>query len=125
MPYKLTLQREAYKGGKNILAAENGLMFIEAGATLDATKFATGVVPLGTLVARNIVSGKFEKFTAVLGFTDFAVLNIDFDNDGANDVIAGELLIAGSVYHDKLPEAPSAEFQAANTRLRYLKPYTA
>lgn len=118
MAYKLNLTREAYKGGKNILAAENGLKFIEAGATLDAEAFPVGVIEVGTLVARSLTSGKFVPFTAVADHDNFGILNIDVDNDGENDIIVGEVLVGGSVYRDKLPEAPSAEFLAAAPELR-------
>lgn len=118
MPYKLNLTREAYRGGKNILAAENGLKFVEAGATIDAEAFPVGVIELGTLIARSLTTGKYEPFTAVAGYDNFGILNIDLDNDGENDIIVGEVLVGGSVYRDKLPEAPTAEFLAAAPELR-------
>lgn len=118
MAYTLQTSREDFKGGKNILASEN-LQYIEAGATLDATKFPTGYNELGLLVARNLTSGKFEPFTAVTGFDNFGVLDLDFNNDGENDTIVGQVLIRGSVYLEKLPVAPTAEFIAANDNIRF------
>lgn len=119
MAYTLQTSREAFKGGKNILASEN-LQYIEAGATLDATKFPTGYNELGLLVARNTTSGKFEPFTVVTGFDNFGVLDLDFNNDGENDTIVGQVLIRGSVYLEKLPTAPTAEFIAANDNIRFV-----
>lgn len=119
MAYTLQTSREAFKGGKNILASEN-LQYIEAGATLDATKFPTGYNELGLLVARNTTSGKFEPFTAVTGFDNFGVLDLDFNNDGENDTIVGQVLIRGSVYLEKLPVAPTAEFREVNDNIRFV-----
>lgn len=118
MAYTLATSREAYKGGKNILASEH-LQFIEAGATLDATKFPTGYNELGLLIARDTTTGKFVPFTAVAGHDNFSILNIDFENDGENDLIVGEVIVRGTVYLEKLPVAPTAEFRAANPMLRF------
>ena len=121
MAYNLQTSQTGFTGGINILASEH-VQFIEVGGTMDATAFDTGIVPVGTLVARNETSGKFEPFngTDLTGYTDFGVLNIDFANDGENDTIVGEIIIRGSVYVDKMPEAPTAEFRAANDNIRYI-----
>src|SRR5690625_7881800 len=78
------------------------LQFVEAGATLDHTEFPTGFNEVGALVARNEATGKFEPFTAVEGYDDFGILNEDFRNDYEQDLIAGEVIVRGSVYEDKL-----------------------
>lgn len=113
-----------FKGGKNILASEH-LQFIEGGATLDATKFATGYHEAGKLIARNTTGGKYEDVgtkdaVALAGYDNFGILNVDFTNDGTNDVIAGEVIVRGSVYEAKLPDAPNADFKAANPLIRYV-----
>lgn len=108
-----------FKGGKNILASEH-FQFIEAGGTLDATAFDTGYHDSGKLVARNTTSGKFEPFSAVEGFDNFSITNVDFDNDGTNDMIIGELLTRASVYEEKLADVVTAEFKAANPLIRYV-----
>jgi hypothetical protein len=118
--YTPKFSNEPFKGGKNILASEH-LQFIEGGATLDATKFATGYHNVGKLIARNTTSGKFEPFSAVEGFDNFGILNVDFNNDGTNDLIAGEVIVRGSVYEAKLADAVTAEFKAANPLIRYVK----
>lgn len=110
---------EAFKGGKNILASEH-LQFIEGGATLDATKFATGYHEVGKLIARNTTSGKYEPFSVVAGFDNFGILNVDFTNDGTNDLVAGEVIVRGSVYEAKLADDVTAEFKAANPLIRYV-----
>lgn len=117
--YHLQTSRTAFKGGKNILASEH-LQFIEAGATLDATAIGAKYLDVGTLVARNTTTGKFEEFSATLGFDNFGILNIDVQMDGQNDVVVGEVIVRGSVYEAKLPTAVSADFKDANKLIRYV-----
>lgn len=119
MAYTPKFSRTEFVGGKNILASEI-LQYVHGGATLDATKFAVGKVEVGTLIARNTTSGKYEPFSATAGFDNFYVLNEDYINDGENDVIVGAVLIEGSVYQAKLPVAPSAAFKAANPNIHYV-----
>jgi hypothetical protein len=120
MAYTLQTGRTGFVGGKNILASEH-LQFLEAGATLDATKFPVGKIELGELIARNATSGKFEPFTTATGFDEFGVLNIDVDNNGTDDTIVGEVIVRGSVYEAKLPTAPSAEFKGLVPMIRFVK----
>lgn len=117
--YTPKFSNEAFKGGKNILASEH-LQFIEGGATLDATAFATGYHEVGKLIARNTTSGKYEPFSLVAGFDNFGILNVDFTNDGTNDLVAGEVIVRGSVYEAKLADTVTAEFKAANQQIRYV-----
>lgn len=124
--YHLQTSRGEFKGGKNILASEH-LQFIEAGATLDAAAFGAGTVELGTLIARNTTSGKFEPYTESTGGTfeagydEPAVLNIDVEMDGENDVIVGEVIVRGSVYEAKLPTSVPEGFKAENKNIRYVR----
>lgn len=120
MAYVPKFTRTPFIGGKNILASEH-LQYIEGGATLDATAFATGYNEVGQIIARNTTTGKFEPFSVVEGFDNFAVLDEDFNNDGDGDLIAGQVIVRGSVYEDKLPQVVSAEFKAANPQIRYVK----
>lgn len=111
-----------FKGGKNILASEH-LQMIEGGATLDAKKFSVGYHDVGKLIARNTTSGKFEPVAGVAdlsGFDNAGILNVDFENDGVNDLIAGEVIVRGSVYQAKLADTVSDEFKAANPLIRYV-----
>lgn len=108
-----------FKSGKNILASEH-FQYIEGGATLDAQAFGSGYVEVGTLVARNTSTGKFEEFSSVEGYDNFAVLNEDLTMDGENDAIVGEVLVRGSVYEDKLPTEVTDEFKAQNDNIRYV-----
>ena len=117
--YTPKFNETVFKGGKNILASEH-FQFIEAGGTLDATAFTTGYHDSGKLVARNTTTGKFEPFSAVEGFDNFSITNVDFDNDGTNDMIIGELLTRASVYEEKLADEVPAEFKAANPLIRYV-----
>ena len=120
MAYVPKFTKAAFVGGKNILASEH-LQYIEGGATLDATAFDTGYNEVGQIIARNTTSGKFEPFSAVEGFDNFAVLDEDFYNDGESDLIAGQVIVRGSVYEEKLPQEVPDEFKAANPLIRYVK----
>ena len=120
--------------GKNIVASEH-LQFIEAGATLDAVAFGKGFHEVGKLIARNTSTGKFEPVADVEGsdggedgepttgledYDNFGILNVDYDCDGENDVIAGEVIVRGSVYEEKLADEVSDDFKAANPLIRYV-----
>lgn len=120
MVYGPIFSKTTLSGGKNILASEH-LQFVEGGATLAHDKFPTGFNEVGAQVAKSDATGKFEPFTVVEGFTDFGVLNEDFNNNYEQDLIAGEVIVRGSVYEAKLPAAVTAEFKAANPMIRYVK----
>src|SRR5690625_1642743 len=120
MAYVKKFNRADLAGGKNIIASEH-LLYIEGGATIDATAFTTGYNEVGLLIASNTTTGKFEPFSAVEGYDNFAVLDEDFQNDGENDLIAGQVIVRGSVYEQKLPQAVPAEFKAANPLIRFVK----
>ena len=120
--YTPKFSNEEFSGGKNILASEH-LQMIEGGATLDATKFATGYHDVGKLVARNTTSGKFEPVadaTDLATYDNFGILNVDFYNDGENDMVAGEVIVRGSVYEQKLADTVSDAFRDANPMIRYV-----
>src|SRR5699024_1290153 len=119
MTYGPIFSKTELQGGKNILASEH-LQFVEAGATLDHTKFPTGFNEVGALVARNEATGKFEPFTAVEGFDDFGILNEDFRKDYDQDLISGEVIARGSVYEAKLPQEVAAQVKEAKPLLRYV-----
>lgn len=124
MPYKLNSGRSEFKGGKNILASTH-LQFKQVGATLDATAFPTGIVEVGTAIAQNSTTGKFEPYnestpgTLEPGYEDFAILNVDFENDGENDAVVGEVIVRGSVYEAKLVGVTD-EFKKATPMIRYV-----
>lgn len=122
MAYGPRFSSTDFVGGKNILASEH-LEYVKGGATLDASKFPKGHNEIGALIARNTDSGKFEPFTTgddAPSFDTHSVLNIDFNNDGKQDLIAGEVLVRGSVYEAKLPEEPSQDFKDANQMIQYI-----
>lgn len=111
-----------FRGGKNILASEH-LQFIEAAATLDAGAFGAGYHDVGKLVARNTSTGLYEPVAdaeALDGFDNFGILNVDWECDGENNVVAGEVIVRGSVYEEKLADEVSVEFKAANPLIRYV-----
>lgn len=124
MPYSLNYGRTPFKGGKNILASTH-LQFREVGGTLDATKFPVGLVDVGTCIARNKSTGKYEPYeeetpgTFPSTYDDPVILNVDFENDGTNDTIVGELIVRGSVYGAKLIGVTDA-FKAATPMIRYV-----
>lgn len=118
MPYNLQTGQSAFKGGKNILASTH-LQFKEVGGTMDADAFPNGLVDVGQAIGKNPTSGKFEPFTDAGTYDDFAILNVDFVNDGENDTIVGELIVRGSVYDAKLIGA-TAKFKEATPMIRYV-----
>lgn len=118
MPYSLESGRSAFKGGKNILASTH-LQFREVGGTLDAKKFPKGLVEVGTVIGLNATTGKFEPFTDTGTFVDYAILNVDYENNGVNDTIVGELIVRGSVYAAKLIGLTD-KFKAATPLIRYV-----
>src|SRR5699024_11271078 len=82
--------------------------FIEAGATLDAVAFGKGFHEVGKLIARNTSTGKIEPVaddegsdggeggeptTGLEDYDNFGILNVDYDCDGENDVIAEEVIV--------------------------------
>lgn len=122
MAYGPRITKVDFKGGNNILASEH-FQYIEGGATLDHKEFDTGVNKLGLLIARNTSTGKFEPFTTdeeAPSFDNYAILNVDFDNDAEQDLIVGEVIVRGSVYEDKLPDSVPSEFKEANENIRYV-----
>src|SRR5690625_6720184 len=119
MDYGPIFSKTQLQGGKNILASEH-LQFVEAGATRDHTKFPTGFNEVGAIVARNEATGKLEPVSAVEGVDDFGILNEDLRNDYEQDLIAGEVIVRGSVYEDKLPQEVPAEVKADNALIRYV-----
>ena len=111
-----------FRSGKNILASEH-FQFIEGGATLDATKFPVGHNDVGKLIARNKATGKFEPVAHLedlSGYDNFGILNVDFENDGVTDLIAGEVIVRGSVYEAKLADEVPQAFKDANPLIRYV-----
>lgn len=111
-----------FQSGKNILASEH-FQFIEGAGTLDATKFATGFNEAGLIIAKNATTGLFEDVQGVedlSGFVDFGILNVDFNNDGENNVVAGEIIVRGSVYEPKLVGEATEAFKKANPMIRYV-----
>lgn len=126
MAYTLQTQRNGFQGGKTILASAEHVQFIEGGATLDAAAFGTGIIEIGTLVARNTTSGKFEPYTETTagtfeaGYDNPGVLNIDVNSNGTDDVIVGEVIVRGSVYEAKLPTAVPDGFREKNDNIRYV-----
>lgn len=125
MAYTLKSNRTDFRGGKNILASEH-VQYVHGGATLDGTKFPAGLIEVGTLIARNTSTGKYEPYADGAegalpdGFDNFYILNEDHDHDGATDAITGAVIIEGSVYEAKLPAQPSAAFKAANPNIHYV-----
>ncbi|EOQ08286.1 hypothetical protein [Bacillus cereus] len=123
--YTPKFTEQPFKRGKNILASEH-LQYIEGGATLDATKFGAKYVECGTTIARNITTGKFEPYkdgsegALPTGFDEFAILDIDWDCDGKNDGVVGQVIVRGSVYESKLVGVTET-FKKATPLIRYVK----
>lgn len=113
------------RGGKNILASSI-VQYVHGGATLDGSAFPEGFIEVGTLLARNVSTGKYEPFEAgeegglPEGYDNFYIYNEDHEHDGESDAITGAVIIEGSVYEDKLPvEVPDA-FKEATPNIHYV-----
>ncbi|WP_144559564.1 hypothetical protein [Shouchella miscanthi] len=131
MPYYSKTKRKEpeFRGGINILSSEH-FQYIEAGITLDAEAIGEKYLPVGTPVARNLETGKFEVYAddtsgeepaLPSGYDEFALLNVDVNMQG-EDAIVGEVLIRGSVYDAKLPDTVTETFKkATHPFLRYTK----
>jgi hypothetical protein len=125
MPYTLQTSRTDYKSGKNILASEH-FQFIEGGATLDALAIGAKTLEAGTAIVRNTTTGKFEEYNETTpgtfepGYDEPAILNVNVEVDGTNDVVVGEVIVRGSVYEAKCIGLTDA-FKEANPLIRYVK----
>lgn len=125
MAYTLKPKQEQFRSGKNILASEI-VQYVHGGATLDGSKFPQGVIEVGTLIARNTTTGKYEPFVEGTegalpeGFDNFYILNEDHDHDGESDAVTGAVIIEGSVYEAKLASVVPASFKQANPNIHYV-----
>ena len=123
--YTLKITEQPFKSGKNILASEH-FQFIEGGATLDAAAIGAKTLEAGTAIARNTTTGKFEEYNETTpgtfepGYDEPAILNVNVEVDGTNDIVVGEVIVRGSVYDAKIIGATNA-FKEANKNIRYVK----
>mgnify|MGYP003483208620 FL=1 len=113
--YSLNTTRDAFQGGKNILASEH-FQFVHGGATLKASVIGAVKLEVGTAIMRKISTGFYEKYADAtgaipVGYDNFSILNVDVQLDGVNDVVVGEVLIRGSVYDAKLNANVTAAFK--------------
>lgn len=117
--------REDFRGGKNILASSI-VQYIHGGATLDGSAFPEGLIEVGTPIARNTTTGKYEPFAEGAegglpdGYDNFYILNEDHKHDGESDAVTGAVIIEGSVYEAKLPVEVSDAFKQANPNIHYV-----
>jgi len=122
MVYGPRFSKTDFQGGKNILASEH-LEYVKGGATLDHTEFDTGYNEVGLLAMRDKSSGKFVPFDAEtydIGTHDTpSIINVDFHNDHGQDLIAGEVIVRGTVYEAKLPQEVPTEFKQAAPLIQY------
>src|SRR5699024_8675718 len=103
--------------------------------TLDAVAFGKGFHEVGKLIARNTSTGKFEPVADVEGsdggedgepttgledYDNFGILNVDYDCDGENDVIAGEVIFRVSIYEEKPDYQECEDLKAQKPTMRYV-----
>lgn len=127
MAYTLKQSNKGFTSGVNILASEI-VQYVHAGATLDGSTFDEGMIEVGTLIARNTDTGKYEPYPGLgegeegtpSGYDNFFIMNEDHDHDGETDAVTGAVIIAGSVYEDKLPKDVPSEFKKANQNIFYV-----
>ena len=131
MPYEVPRNQDAtaFKGGKTILASVIALQYTEEGGTLDAAAIGDRYVELGEPFIRDNASGRYVPFVAAThvtagainaGFSDPVICNVDFDCNGSDNVVVGELIVRGSVYDKKLPTKVTAAFKAVTPGIRYV-----
>lgn len=123
MPLYTPQTREVgYKGGVNILASVN-FDYIEGGATLDPKGFEEGFNGVGKAIGRNPDTGMWEDLAGesdLSKFDDFGILDYEFVNDGEHTLVAGQVLIYGAVYEDKLADEVSPEVKAKMPMIRFV-----
>lgn len=130
MPYEVpnNQSQTAFKGGIQILASVH-FKYTEEGGTLSATAIGNRYVACGEPFVRQTSTGKYVPFVAAThvtggalnaGFTDPVICDVDFNCDGTNDVVVGQLLYEATVYAAKLPAKVTPEFKAVTPRIRYL-----
>lgn len=127
MAYTLKQTSTDFVGGKNILASEH-VQYVHGGATLDGEKFPAGLIEVGTLIARNKTTGKYEPFEeSFLGddvsastHDNCSILNENHNHDGETDAVTGAVIIVGSVYEAKLPVTVPENFKKANPNIFYV-----
>lgn len=131
MPYTpYNRPQSDFRGGKQILASED-FRYTPEGGTIDAVKVGARYVEVGEPFVRNMNNdGLYEPFVdathvadgaLVAGFEDPVILDVDFNCDGVNNVVVGQLLNEGYVYDAKLPSKVTAAFKALNVHLHYVK----
>lgn len=130
MPYEVPRNQDAtaFKGGKTILASIH-FKYTEEGGTLDATAIGDRYVELGEPFVRNNTTGRYVPFVAAThvaagvlaaGFSDPVLCNVDFECNGTDHVVVGELLYEATVYAPKLPAKVDAAFRGITPRIRYM-----
>lgn len=131
MPYQVPRNRPQteFKGGIQILASAH-FKYTEEGGQIDAAAVGARYVPCGEPFIRNLTTGRYDPFVAAThvtngvinaGFADPVICDVDFDCNGVDDVIVGQLIYEGSVYAKKLPAAVTAPFKAVTPRIRYIE----
>lgn len=126
MPYEVPRNKPAtaFKGGSQIRSSIH-YRYTEEGGTLDAAKIGARYVAVGEPFVRNQKTGRYEPWVdgthydaaaankLKAGFEDPVICDVDFDCNGTDNVIVGQLLIEASVYDQKLPTKVTASFRAA------------
>lgn len=130
MPYEVPSNQDQtpFVGGKTIIASRH-MQYTEEGGTLDAVAIGNRYVELGEPFVFQVSTGRYVPFVAAThvtagvlnaGFTDPVICNVDFNCNGADHVVVGELLIRASVYAPKLPAKVTAAFKAITPNIRYI-----
>lgn len=130
MPYTpYNRPQSEFRGGKQILASED-FRYTPEGGTIDAAKVGARYVEVGEPFVRDMATGKYVPFTDAAhveegaladGFEDPVLCDVDFDSDGVNDIIVGQLLNEAYVYDKKMPEKVTEAFKKLNVHLHFVK----
>lgn len=130
MPYTPYNQpQSAFRGGKNILASEH-FQYTEEGGTINASAVGARYVEVGEPFVRDMSDGLYVPFVdgthttegaLNTGFADPVICDVDFNSDGTNNIVVGQLIAIGSVYSGKLPDSVTDAFKALTTpSIRYV-----
>jgi hypothetical protein len=121
--------QKASTDGRREIKSSNHFAYIQSGIVLDGSKFAVGeFIPCGLAIARNVSSGKFEKYADnagafPTGYDSPLILDeaVRFSSDGAGsnfDETVGQAIWHGGVI-ESMCTGITASFKAKLPMVRF------
>lgn len=122
------LQQTEFKQGRNILASEY-VQFVEGGAT---TYSGLGPIEAGQALARYKEYGAYDGYWGRYSDNDqargiydaYGILNTSTEVWGTDNVVLGEVIVAGSVYESRIVTEQGGvteTFKSLTPMIRYVK----